>query len=109
MGRIALFSAIFLLIASPALAGQTGANFHVGMRIVSAQPAAAKAQAKSQAFIKRYTSGAAAVSVRRAGFGMLSSAQQVGAVYWFTASRSGVLYRIAVSVRDGTVVRIDPA
>ncbi|MFT3987938.1 hypothetical protein [Aestuariivirga sp.] len=110
MGRIAAFLGVLLLSVGPAYAGQAGANFNVGMRIVSGSAVAARAAApKAVAPVKRYTWGAAGVSVRKAGFGILVPTERADALYWFTAERNGSRYRVAVEIATGRIVKVIPA
>jgi hypothetical protein len=58
---------------------------------------------------KRYTWGAAAISVRAAGFANLRRLQRSETLYWFQAEREGRNYRVAVSVIGGSIKKTIPA
>ena len=97
-------------LASTAMAGQTSASFAVGIVIGGPQTksaAAAAAPAPSQA--KRYTWGAATISLKSAGFADMRRISRSGRLYWFAAVRDGRAYRVAVSIATGAVVKVIPA
>jgi hypothetical protein len=87
---------------SAAEAGQASGSFQVGVTIGAPK----QQQHVSDA---TYTWGAAAISVKRAGFEELARIERSGTLYWFSATRDGVRYRIAVSVTNGAIVGINPA
>ena len=107
MARFALVSGVVLIIlAGPALAGQTSGQFRVGIVIGGgAAPAVTTLEATSPT----YTWGAAAISVSRAGFTAPRRTVRDGGVYWFLARKGSATYRVAVSVASGTVVKVTPA
>ena len=95
-------------LASTAMAGQTSASFAVGIVIGGPQTkSAAAAPAPSQA--KRYTWGAATISLKSAGFADMRRISRSGRLYWFAAVRDGRAYRVAVSIATGAVVKVIPA
>jgi hypothetical protein len=102
MVRHAMFLGLALcLVPAGAMAGQASANFTVGISIGggSGQPRA----------VKTYTWGAAAVSVRQAGYDNPRRVAQSDTLYWFEAQRSGSTYRIGVSISSGEIVKVIPA
>lgn len=105
-----------LLLAAPAGAGQSGASFRVGITILPPGAAAAERQrkparlathfVKRRSLARRYTWGAAAASLTRAGFRDIARQGQVGFVYLFTARRPGGSYRVAVSAASGDILKV---
>lgn len=88
---------------SAALAGQASGGFSVGLRIGGPESAAEKSLSG-----KTFTWGAAAVSVRRAGFEGAAQLRKSESVYWFAARRGGAAYRVAVSALSGDIVEVLP-
>lgn len=103
MRRFLLLLAAVPLMISVSHAGETGGQLHVGVTIGAAAPDAAAAAAP------RYTWGAAAISVTKAGFDSPLRLAAHGDVYWFSAEKDGVTYRVAVSAATGSVVAVEPA
>jgi hypothetical protein len=89
------------LIALPVLAGQNGAGFTAG--IVIGKPDNAHKPPR------HYTWGAAAVSLRRAGYKNIERDQAAEGLYWFVARKDAAFFRIAVSADTGTIVAVTPA
>jgi hypothetical protein len=58
---------------------------------------------------RQFTSGAAEISVARAGFRNIQALGQAGQNYYFAGVRQGRLYEIAVSVVGGRIMRVTPA
>ena len=54
----------------------------------------------------RFTQGAAAISVDRAGFRNVQALGQSGRNYYFSGVRQGRLYEIAVAVSNGRIVSV---
>jgi len=104
----AAFGLSIWFLASAAMAGQTSASFAVGIVIGGPQTRSAAAP-PTQSQSKRYTWGAAAISLKTAGFADMRRISRSGRLYWFAAVRDGRAYRIAVSVTTGAVVKVIPA
>lgn len=103
MRRLFILIAAVPLLTSVAHAGQAGGQLHVGVTIGAAAADATAAAAP------RYTWGAAAISVTNAGFDSPSRLAAHGGVYWFSAQKDGVSYRVAVSAATGGVIAVEPA
>ena len=99
-------AAILAALSTAAAAGDTSASFGIGLRIVGKSGAG---QAPFSASTSTYTWGAAAISVLRAGFTDPVRIEAEAGLYWFSASRHGQSYRIAVAARSGAVVKVEPA
>lgn len=101
-----LMIGVLLLAAGEAHAGHASSSFSVGIRI---GPAAEGSLPQAQTTAITYTRGAAAISVRRAGFDAPVAAGRSKDLYWFTATRGGAHFRVAVSISSGRVVRVLPS
>jgi hypothetical protein len=104
--RAFVMVAILALTSAAATAGNTSASFGIGLRIVGKSGAG---QAPASAATRTYTWGAAAISVLKAGFADPVRLEAESGLYWFSASRDGQSFRIAVASRSGAVVRVEPA
>ena len=105
MARLAMVSAVMIgLLPSGAMAGQTSSSFTVGITIGGGKQQAARVLPS-----KTYTWGAAAISVRAAGFANPRRVEKSDTLYWFAAERGRDRFRIAVSVFSGAVVKVIPA
>lgn len=103
MVRHAIISGFILcFLPCASLAGQTSANFSVGITIGGG------ASRSPQSSVKTYTWGAAAVSVQNAGFDNPQRLKKSDTYYWFTAERDGGSFRVAVSISSGAVVQVIP-
>lgn len=89
------------LMALPALAGHSGVGFTAG--IVIGKPHNAHKPPR------HYTWGAAAVSLRRAGYKNIERDQAAEGLYWFIARKDAAFFRIAVSADTGVIVAVTPA
>ncbi len=104
MVRLAMVSGVVLCLLSPAtLAGQASASFQAGVTIGGGGNRAIPAAPK------KYTWGAAVISVNRAGFDNPQRAERSDTLYWFKAERGGDSFRIAVSIFSGKVIKVVPA
>ncbi len=93
-----LIGFVLCLLPSAAMAGQATTQFTVGIAI-----------GKPSKHAKTYTWGAAAVSVKKAGYRKPKRIALSGSVYWFEADRDGSTFRIAVSIASGEIVEVIPA
>lgn len=82
------------------MAGQASGNLRVGVTIGKVSSAEAT---------RTYTWGAAAVSVKQAGYGNVERVGKSDRLYWFTGTFSGGSFRIAVSIASGEAVEVIPA
>lgn len=106
MVRLAVVStAILGLWTCAALAGQASASFQVGIKIGGRAEQAVKAAIP----LKTYTWGAAVISVNRAGFNRPRRLAKSDTLYWFEATRGGSIFKVAVSISSGKVVKVLPA
>ena len=105
MVRLAMVAGFVCLLTGPATAGQASAGFTAGITIGDAGTRATQTIVRA----KRYTWGAASISVSRAGFDEPQRMEKSGALYWFKARRGAAAFRIAVSVSSGQVVKVIPA
>ena len=96
------FCVALWLIAEAADAGQSSASFNVGLTI---GPRTTSLRASSSAF----TWGAAEISVIGAGFTNPQRNGKSSTLYWFTATRKGAAFLIAVSITSGEIVQVSPA
>ncbi len=102
MARLGIAAALaFCLLAPTAMAGTSQDSFTVGIRIGKAKPHKPPKH--------RYTWGAAAVSLARAGYENPRRIEASGEVYWFSAERAGARFRVAVWVATGEIVVVIPA
>ncbi|MBC8038533.1 MAG: hypothetical protein H7X89_15080 [Rhizobiales bacterium] len=105
MVRFAMVSGVILcLLPSPTLAGQASASFQAGITI-----GGNGSRSTVAAPVKRYTWGAAGISVNRAGFNDPRRIERSDTLYWFKAKRGGDSFRIAVSISSGAIVKVMPA
>jgi hypothetical protein len=105
MFRVMMVAGLMLAaVSSPVLAGQTSAQFRVGITI-----GGGSASQPSAAATTTYTWGAAAISVSGAGFGNPVRLEKSNDLHWFQAERDGGTYRVAVSTTSGAVVKVIPA
>ncbi|MBM3521280.1 MAG: hypothetical protein FJX63_11050 [Alphaproteobacteria bacterium] len=102
--RAFAMAAILALTSATATAGSTSAGFGIGLRMVGKN---GKSQAVTPA--RTYTWGAAAISVLKAGFDDPVRLAAEPGLYWFSAAREGLDYRIAVSSASGAIVRVERA
>lgn len=101
---VAAFSIVLAgVVAVPAEAGQSSSSFRVGLTIGGARVKSGRMPMKR---LKSYTWNAAAISVRHAGFQGVVRVKTSSGVYWFEAEREGRRYRIAVSARNGGILRV---
>ena len=106
MARSGLLLGLILgLLPSLAMAGTTSSKFSVGITIGEGGNAAKQAAVPATT----YTWGAAAISVKRAGFENLRQVERSETLYWFAGERAGGSYRIAISIVSGEVVKVIPA
>ena len=106
-GRAAISGLVLALLAGSAQAGQTSAGFTAGIVIGGGGKAGRQMK---QAATTTYTWGAAAISVKLAGFGNLQRIEKSDTLYWFTAKKGGGnSYRVAVSISSGVIVKVIPA
>ena len=108
MARLAVVSLAFLSLMTVAVeAGTASARFSVGITITGSGTAQKVASAPEPTIT--YTWGAAAISAGHAGFAKLHRVQRSDTLYWFAAEKDGALYRVAVSVHSGAIVKVIPA
>jgi hypothetical protein len=108
MVRLVAVSLTFLsLLTVAAEAGTASARFSVGITITGSGTSQRAASAPVPAIT--YTWGAAAISARHAGFAKLQRVERSGTLYWFAAEKDGALYRIAISIHSGAIVKVIPA
>ena len=104
MFRRAVFCAALLgLTAAEAQAGKSSASFTAGIVIGGHNGP------KFRKPVATYTWGAAAISLLRADFKSPARMSKSGTLYWFEASRGGAVFRIAVSIASGKIVKVMPA
>lgn len=101
-----LMIGVLLLAVGEAHAGQASSSFSVGIRI---GPSEDGSLPQAQTTAMTYTRGAAAISVRRAGFDAPVATGRSKDLYWFTATRGGERFRVAVSIFSGQIVRVLPS
>ena len=101
----ALFGVLLCLSPVNARADQGSASFTVGITIGGV----GKAPLRQARRAKSFTWGAAAISVTQAGYRDVKRVAKSDRFYWFEAKRSGTLYRIAVSIASGTIMKVKPA
>ena len=90
------------LCPSCALASQASTSFQVGIIIGGDK----KRTTQAAVPVKTYTWGAAVISVSRAGFDKPRRLKKSDMLYWFEASRGGNMFKIAVSISSGKVVKV---
>lgn len=101
-----LMIGVLLFAVSEVRAGQASSSFSVGIRI---GPSEDESLLQAQTTAMTYTRGAAAISVRRAGFDAPVATGRSKDLYWFTATRGGERFRVAVSIFSGQIVRVLPS
>ena len=105
MARLAVVLAVMIgLMSSESLAGQASASFSVGITI-------GRGNRPKQAVVpvSTFTWGAAAISVRRKGFHVLRRLQKSDRLYWFAANRNGSMFKVAVLISTGVILKVIPA
>ena len=103
MARLPVVAGIILcLLQAEGLAGTARGAFTVGIVIGQARAAPVKSKL-------RYTWGAAAISLRRAGYENPRRIAAAGDVYWFEARRAGARFRVAVWIATGRIAAVRPA
>lgn len=102
MARLGIVAALALcLMGGGALAEAPQSSFTVGIHIGKAKPRKPPKH--------RYTWGAAAVSLMRAGYEDLRRIEAVDEVYWFAAEKAGTKFRVAVAIATGEIAAVIPA
>jgi len=102
MARFGIAAALaFCLLGSAAIAGTSQGSFTAGVVIGKAKP--------HEPPKLRYTWGAAAVTLIRAGYMDLRRIEASGDIYWFTAERAGARFRVAVWIATGQIAAVRPA
>ena len=106
MVRLAAYVGLAIcLLSGAAMAGQASARFKVGITIGAVGNPSTGAIGSERV----YTWGAAAVSVKQAGFDNLQRVAKSDTLYWFEAERAGSTFRVAVSISSGEIVKVIPA
>ena len=103
--RIAVVAVICGALAPAAEGAQVSSSFQVGITIGGARQKALLAPAP----VLTFTWGAAAVSLRRAGFEAPQRVERSDTLYWFIARKDGGQFRVAVSIASGAIVKVIPA
>lgn len=103
--RLALLTVVCGIAASTAWGAQVSSSFQVGITIGGMKQKTMLAPPRA----KTYTWGAAAVSVKLAGFEAPRRVERSDTLYWFIASKGGGRFRVAVSITSGAVVKVIPA
>lgn len=104
MGNLGLLAALTLcLMASAALSGTVQGRFAVGITLGEGDP---HDKRRPPGF--RYTWGAAAISVSRAGYQNVRRVEASGDVYWFTGERGGSKFLVAVTIATGRIAAVLP-
>ena len=102
MARLPVIAGIVLcLLQAEALAGTAHGAFTVGIVIGKVKPPKPPKL--------RYTWGAAAITLTRAGYQNPRRIAAAGNVYWFVASRAGARFRVAVWIATGKIAAVIPA
>jgi hypothetical protein len=102
--QAAVMAALFGVWAANVQAGQASASFQVGITIGSA-----KIKVATRLVTRSYTWGAAAISVKLAGFAAPRRIERSDELYWFIARKGAGQYRVAVSIASGAIVKVIPA
>ena len=102
--QAAVMAALFGVLASNVQAGQASVSFQVGVTVVGAK----KHAAAGRPVARTYTWGAAAVSVKLAGFAAPRRAERSDKLYWFIARKGLGRFRVAVSIASGAIVKVIP-
>ncbi len=103
--RAALLMVVCGVMSSTAGGAQVSSSFQVGITIGGAKQKAMIAPSKA----KTYTWGAAAVSLKLAGFEAPRRMERSDTLYWFIAKKGGGRFRVAVSITSGAIVKVIPA
>ena len=102
MARLPVVVGIVLcLLQAEALAGTAQGAFTVGIVIGKVKPPKPPKL--------RYTWGAAAISLTRAGYENPRRIEASGDVYWFEVRRAGARFRVAVWIATGRIAAVRPA
>ena len=102
MARLPVAAGIILcLLQAEGLAGTAQGAFTVGIVIGKVKPPKPPKL--------RYTWGAAAISLTRAGYENPRRIAAAGEVYWFEARRAGARFRVAVWIATGRIAAVRPA
>ncbi len=101
----ALLMVVCGVMASTAVGAQVSSSFQVGITIGGARQKALLAPPAA----RTYTWGAAAVSLKLAGFEEPRRVERSDTLYWFIAKKAGGRFRVAVSITSGAIVKVIPA
>ncbi len=105
MARLPVAVGIVLcLLQAEGLAAAAQGAFTVGIVIGKVKPPKPPKPPKL-----RYTWGAAAISLTRAGYDNPCRIAAAGDVYWFEAQRAGARFRVAVWIATGRIAAVRPA
>ncbi len=102
MARLPVVAGIILcLLQAEGLAGTAHGAFTAGIVIGKVKPPKPPKL--------RYTWGAAAISLARAGYENPRRIGAAGDLYWFEAQRAGARFRVAVWIATGRIAAVRPA
>ncbi len=106
MRFLIVFSALMALTL-PAEAASKSAGFTIGIRIVGKHGVTRGHHGHSRSE-KKYTWGAAVISVARAKYRHIARIEMTDDTYWFETRRRGAKYRVGISMHTGEIVDVMP-